>query len=187
MGTRLVDEQGCVRPRVTEANGRNERSKSLIPGTRSLFRVVQRLRETTNNVRPSWINKTKWLLAENGLRKMAMKKSVFNVELMDWPRLRNSKTKNTIDGSRFDNRTKSLTKINVKLLMKTTNNPTSFITSERSIRMELMAKNPFAIDDVGTIGFGNEMPGVVANKSLIFHKHRLVPIRVFKSDTITLW
>lgn len=57
--------------------------------------------------------------------------------------------------------------------MKITNNPTSFITSKKSIRMELMVKTPFASDHVGFVVFGNEMTGVVVNKRLIFLKHRV--------------
>lgn len=54
--------------------------------------------KTTNMLRVSGINEANWLLTEDYLIEGAMNKSIFNIELMDWPGTRDGETKDYPDG-----------------------------------------------------------------------------------------
>lgn len=95
------------------------------------------------------IKKTRWLLTINTFSKMGMKKSVFNIMLMDNPRLGGSQRENNRNGCWFDHETKSLIKISVGFFRKTTNYPTSLVTSKTTIGMKFMTKDTFTKDNIG--------------------------------------
>jgi hypothetical protein len=128
------------------------------------------------------IDKPRGLLAVDFFRKVAVKKGVFDVELMDGPILRHGEGENNTDGGWFDDRAESLVEVNARLLCETTNDPTCLVTSKRSIGIEFVTKNPFATDDVGAGRGRDESPGLVLEKSIIFVLHGLAPGRITKSD-----
>jgi hypothetical protein len=66
----------------------------LVPGMRSLFETIERLLKKTYGIRSIWINKTRWLLAIHYFIKMAMDKSIFDVQLMDGLGMRHNNTQN---------------------------------------------------------------------------------------------
>jgi hypothetical protein len=121
------------------------------------------------------INKVRGLLTIDFFIESTMKKSVFNVKLMNGPVIGESKRKNNTDGGMFDNRAKSFIKINTWLLGKTPNYPSSLVASKGTIRMKLMAKNPFATDNVSIWRRRNKSPGVITLKSIKFLLHGLTP------------
>jgi hypothetical protein len=119
------------------------------------------------------IDEPRGLLAVDFFGKIAVKKGVFDVELMDGPILRHGERENNTDGGWFDDGAESLIEVNARLLCETTNDPTCLVTSKRSIGIEFVTKNPFATDDVGTGRGRDERPGLVLEKSVIFFLHGL--------------
>ena len=78
----------------------------------------------------SKVDESKWLLTINYLRNIPTKKSIFDIQLMNGPRLRNYDAQNSADGSRLDNRTQGLIKISTRMLRITTDNPMSLVASQ---------------------------------------------------------
>ena len=129
----------------------------------------------TYKIRRRRIFKARRLLTIDGFIKGAMKKSIFDIELMNKPGRRNSKTENNSNGAGFNNWRESLIIINPRLLRKTPTEPTSLITCKRAIRMKFVLKDPLAGDDIGTWWFGNERPCIVLKKHVEFVAHGRVP------------
>jgi hypothetical protein len=96
-----------------------------------------------------WIEKPRGLLAVDFFGKIAIKKGIFDIELMYWPLLGDSERKNDMNGGGFYYGAKSLVKIDAGLLGETSDHPASFMASKRAIRIMLVAEDPFAGDDVG--------------------------------------
>ena len=76
------------------------------------------------------VDESGWLLTINRLRDIPMEKGIFDIQLMNRPRLRNCDAQNSADGGWLDNRTEDLIKINTRTLRITTNNPTSLVASQ---------------------------------------------------------
>lgn len=184
---RLINKERRIGFGGNKAYGLNKSSKALKPCTRSLFKAIKRFVEETNKIWRGGILKTRGLLTINSFIESAMKKSIFNIKLMNRPRRGNSKTKNNTNSAWFNNRRKSLIKVNTMLLGETTTHPTSFVTSESAIGMKFMTKNPFARNNVNTRRFGNKSPCIILLKSFKFIAHSRKPERVKKSSLITGW
>jgi hypothetical protein len=128
------------------------------------------------------IDEPRGLLVVDFFGKIAMKKGVFDVELMNRPILRHNERENDADGGWFDNGTESLVEVNARLLCETMNDPACLGTSKRSIRIEFVTENPFATYDVGTGRGRDESPGLVLDKSVIFFLHGLAPGGIMKGN-----
>jgi hypothetical protein len=61
------------------------------PHTRYVFEDIERLEKTTDMCGMGMINETGWLLTIDNFIEMVVKKSIFYAELMDMPRVRESK------------------------------------------------------------------------------------------------
>jgi hypothetical protein len=93
-------------------------------------------------IRCSQIDETRWLLAINCLIQMTMKKCILDIQLMNGLGTRGSNAENNLDRGRFNNWTECLVVVNVVPLRKSTNNPSSFVTSKRAIIMMFMLEYP---------------------------------------------
>ena len=117
----------------------------------------------------------------------AIKKSIFDIKLVNGPGRRNSDTKNYTNGAGSDDMRKGFIEVNPMLLGETTAYPTSFITSESAIRVKFMTEDPFTRNNIGVGGFGNERPCVVLEESIKFLTHSRMPERVEKSMFVGFW
>jgi hypothetical protein len=66
------------------------------------------------------------------------------------------------------------------LLRETTKHPAWFVTVERSIGLQLVAKDPLAEDDVGILRRRHEIPSVIAEESMIILGHSLKPVGILE-------
>ena len=73
-----------------------------------------------------------------------MKKSVFDIKLMDGPKRRDGDAKYSTNSAGFDNWRESLIIIDAVLLRVTTTYPSSFVACKTSIGIKFVSKNPFA-------------------------------------------
>jgi hypothetical protein len=105
--------------------------------------------ETTDVVRMSGINKTRRLLTVNHFVKVAVEKGILDIKLTDRPITGDSDAEDEAYGFKLGNRTKGLVVVDAWALRVATDDPTSFATSKHAIRVELMAIDPLADDDVG--------------------------------------
>jgi hypothetical protein len=78
-------------------------------------------------IRPGAVNETSRLHTIDDLIKGAMQKRILHIELMDRPIMSESHCEHCTDGSRFDNRTEGLIKINSGALSETAENPASLV------------------------------------------------------------
>jgi hypothetical protein len=71
-----------------------------------------------------------------------MEESVLDVELVDRPGARDCNAEDDADRGGFDDGTKSLVKVDARLLRKSMNHPSSLMASKTSIGVKLMLENP---------------------------------------------
>ena len=135
-------------------------------------------------VRCSRVDESRWLLAVNSLIQMTMKKGVLDIQLMNRPGTRRSNAENNPNRCWLNNWIESLFVVDAILLRKSSNNPQSFVTSKRAIRVILMLENPLAGDNVGTRRPWYESPSAIVNKCLVFIHHCGPPIWISKGAAI---
>ena len=82
----------------------------------------------------------------------------------------------------IDHETKSLMKINTRLLVKAFSSKPSFISSNRVIRILFDEKNPFIAHYVLPRACENDRPSVVLDESIILVLHGLNPLRILESS-----
>jgi hypothetical protein len=118
---------------------------------------------------------------------MTVKKSIFYVELMNMPVLRYGKREDNANSGSFYNRTERLIKVDARLLSEPTHHPSSFMTSERSVRVIFVAKDPFATNNVGTGRGRDKSPCIVCHKSVILLLHGKTPGGVMEGGEVVVW
>jgi hypothetical protein len=106
---------------------------------------------------------------------------------MNRPVLRKGKREDDTNSGGFHNRTERLIKINDRLLGKPTHHPMSFVTSERSIRVVFVAKDPFATDNVGAGRGRDKSPCIVCHESVILLLLGETPGGVTEGSEIVVW
>src|ERR1044072_1988436 len=79
----------------------------LKPSTRRLFKAIKGFVQPTHMCGEARINKARRLFHVNCLSEMTMKKSIFDIQLMKLPTMKNNKRQNKTNSSCFDNRTES--------------------------------------------------------------------------------
>jgi hypothetical protein len=77
-----------------------------------------------------------------------MKKSIFNIELVDGLVRRNNNAKNCMNGVRLTNWRKGFIVVKTLLLRITTAYPSNFIASKTTIGMKLLTKIPFTRNNI---------------------------------------
>ena len=85
-----------LKPKCGEIGG-----KPLIPSSRSLLEAIERFAETANIIWVIAIPKARWLVHKYCLLKVPMKKSIFNIKLMNGPGLTKSQREHSADGGGF--------------------------------------------------------------------------------------
>ena len=100
---------------------------------------------------------------------------------MNWPRRRNSNTKNDANSDRFNDRRQSFIIVYTMLLRETSTNPACFITRESAVGVELMPENPFARNNIGVGWARNELPSVIGEEGVKLITHGLGPVGFEKS------
>lgn len=89
----------------------------------------------------------------------------------------NGKGKNETDGSRFDNRAKSVSVINTRGLMVAFGNKMSFVMINGTIGFVFSSKNPFTPNNIGIRWWMDKDPGLIVIESSEFINHGLAPMR----------
>jgi hypothetical protein len=97
--------------------------------------------------------KINWFLSIDSFSKITMQILILHVELMNGPIIGGCNIENNSNSSRLDDRTKGFLIINIMLLNETTNNPVSFVSCNRAIRVLLVAVDPFAHHYIDTCRF----------------------------------
>lgn len=77
-----------------------------------------------------------------------MKKSILDIELMNKPVVGECQTEDCADGGWFDDRIESLIIIHTRSLSESAMDPTSLISLQRTIGIQLMFEDPFSSDHI---------------------------------------
>ena len=110
------------------------------------------------------------------LGEMPVEKGVTNIKLAKALLAMKCNVEHSMDDDGFDHGTKSLMKINTRLLVKAFSNKLSFIPSNRAIGILFDVKNPFVAHYVLPQAQGNERPSVVSDDNIILIFHGLNPL-----------
>jgi hypothetical protein len=95
-------------------------------------------------LRTSGVDEARRLLAVDHLIKIAMKKGVLDVQLMNRPSTRGGDAEDDTDHGGLDDGAESLIEINSRLLGETANNLASLVASETTIGSKFMLEDPFS-------------------------------------------
>jgi hypothetical protein len=95
-------------------------------------------------LRTSGVDEARRLLAVDHLIKIAMKKGVLDVQLMNRPSTRGGDAEDDTDRGGLDDGAESLIEINSRLLGETANNLASLVASETTIGSKFMLEDPFS-------------------------------------------
>jgi hypothetical protein len=90
--------------------------------------------------------------------------------------------KHRANGNRFDNRAEGLIVIDVGPLGEVAKDPTSLVSFQGAVRVELVLQDPFAGGDVGVNRTRDKIPNVVGDQSVIFFLHGTTPGQVAEGD-----
>jgi hypothetical protein len=107
------------------------------------------------------VEKTRRLLTVNSFIEMPMEEGIFDVQLMDGPRVHRGNAQHKANGCRFDDRTESLTIVHSMLLRETMHHPACLVPRKRAVGMELVAKNLLSGYHVDTCRTRNQRPRVI--------------------------
>lgn len=77
-----------------------------------------------------------------------MKKNILDVELMNRPVVGERQAEDCADGGWFDNWTESLIIVHTRPLSESAKDPTSLISLQRTIEIQLMFEDPFSSDHI---------------------------------------
>jgi hypothetical protein len=111
----------------------------------------------------SWISKPCGLTAENCLTEGVVKEGVLHIKLLNWPVAGDNSSKHHVDDGRFHNRAESLVVVNPRMLGETPEDPVGIVAIKRPIGTKLVCENPLASDDVGAMGPGDKLSGLIAH------------------------
>jgi hypothetical protein len=137
-------EEGDTRLRGGEAEAMSIVSKPLVPSLRGLLEAVERFVQTTHKLGSSRIDEAGRLLAVDLLVKIAMKKGILDVQLMNWLATRGGDDEDDADDCRPSDGAEGLIKINTWLQGKTSNNPAGLVPRESTSGVKLVLEDPFA-------------------------------------------
>jgi hypothetical protein len=129
------------------------------------------------------INEPGGLLTKHHLGELSMKERVLDIKLLYLLVAGERDGEDDPNSGGSNNRVECLVKVDVVFLRETAQDPTGFIAVKRTIRLELVPKNPFAGDDVGVGGREHKSPRVVGEKSAVLISHGHEPVWVFESTS----
>jgi len=183
----VINKKRSVSKRRSKTYGLYVGGETLKPSPRGLFETIQRFLKKTDMIRCSRDFETKRLLTIDCFVKRTMEKGIFYIELVNRPGRGCGYAKNRANGARFNDGRKGFIIVNAMLLGETTTNPASFVPRERAVSKELLAKHPFAGNDVSTGRARNKAPSVILKKSGKLITHGSGPVRIKKCTFVGFW
>lgn len=111
----------------------------------------------------------------------AVEECIVDVKLMSGPATLSSQGEHRAHRHRLDNGTVCLAVVHAGTLREAANDPSCLVSIERAILLELVAKHPFATDDMGVGRSRYKRPCVIVEQRVVFRLHSLAPVRVLKS------
>jgi hypothetical protein len=118
------------------------------------------------------------MVAVDCLCQSAMKKCILNIELVHWPRARESQKDNSAHCSRLHHWTRSLIIVHTRTLSEPPNDPTRLIALQSNISPSFDRPNPLASHHIATRKTRHKVPSLVGKKASILLFHRMTPVRI---------
>jgi hypothetical protein len=112
-----------------------------------------------------------------------MQECVLHIKLVDKSGMGDDQRKHHAKGGLLDHWAEGLIVVNTGPLGEAMKDPMSLVLLQGVIRVELVLKDPFAGDDVGTNKTRDKIPSVVGDQSIIFFMHGTTPGRVGEGGT----
>jgi hypothetical protein len=179
---RRVNEQSGIMITGREARGSHDRGEPLEPGTRGLFKTIERAAKSADH---TIRNRVPWgWLHINLLTQLTIEKGVLNVKLRHRPMTNRSDSKESADSGHVGHRSECLIIIAAMLLLKTTSHKTSFVALKGTIRASLNLIDPLACDGTNTRREGNQIPRARTLKGSKLLGHRKLPFRLSEGSLI---
>ena len=141
--TTRVNKEGRVYTRCDKAEPEHEGAECLVPSLRSLFKPTNILMLGTNMMRIMDVSHALQLRHIDLFCKMPIEKGIVDIKLVSSPLAIEYNDKHNTNGDGIYHKTKSLVKINARLLVKSFSNKVSFITCNSAIGILFNAKHPF--------------------------------------------
>jgi hypothetical protein len=177
-----VDEQRSVRLGLHKAQGDQIGGKAVVPCSRCLLQAIEGFVESAHQLRVRGVNKVDGLRAVDGLGECAMEEGVLDIELVHGPTPGDSQSQHSLDGGRLDNGAEGLIIVHPGALSEPPEDPTSLISIERVVRLELVLEDPLVGDDIGLRRSRNQVSRVVRQQGLVL-LHSATPVGVHERAT----
>ena len=116
-------------------------------------------------------------------RKMPIEKGIVDIKLVSSPLAIEYNAKHSTNDDGIYHETKSLVKINARLLVKAFSNKASFLPCNSAVEILFNAKHPFVAHNILPRSRGNKSLGTIQDESIIFFLHRLNLLRILESSS----
>ena len=118
---------------------------------------------------------------------MPIKKDIIYIKLAKSPLAIKGNVKHSTNSDGIYHGTKSLVKVNARLLVKAFSNKASFISCNKVVRIFLNVKHPFVFHYILPRSWGNQSLSIFSDESIIFFLHRPNPLGILESMGDSAW
>ena len=127
------------------------------------------------------MTKARRLKHEHLFREITMEKGVADIQLMNRPAAGDSHDKEEVDGGNLNHGGEGVIVVTTSLLAKPLSDQASFVTGDRVVSGTLDAEDPLTTKMAIVRLSGDENPGTIAKKSLVFLARSLDPLGMMGS------
>ena len=114
---------------------------------------------------------------------MLSEKDIIDIKLENALLVIECNAKNSTDSDGIYQGTKSLMKINARLLVKAFSNKTSSMPCNRAVRILFDTKHPFVAHYILLRSWGSQSPGTIPDERILFFLHRLNQLGILESSS----
>jgi hypothetical protein len=129
------------------------------------------------------VNKSSRLAKVDGLRDGAVQERILHIKLMNRSGVGDGQRVYGVDRGWFDHQVEGPIVVDAGSLDEATKDPTSFVSFQRAVGVELVLENSFAGDDVGANRVKDKILGVVGDQGSKLFFHGAAPVRINKGGT----
>lgn len=140
----------------TKPSVRRKLANRLYHARGGLLETIERLVETAHKVGLGGVNKAGGLSAVDCLLKCPMEEGILHIQLVNWPIAGDRQAEDGADCGRLDDGAEDLVEVDAGALGEAAKDPASLVPIQTAVGLELVAEDPLAGDDIGSMRWGTK-------------------------------